>query len=293
LIDNLTPTEIAAGHGNFDAPASDVTINTGESFPINSYTSRGACGAKITATYVPLLFQPGLSGMDAHPPGQAVDQFDFVDPQWEPLTVTTQTGRSLFFLAPTAANPAIGHSLHSGLSDTFAHPEVIWRFSIRRLMVPFLPQITLGAFANKINFMAFRLGSLVCPPLTVRMETPEVISKRSPDGQLYWDIKLKFLVRKLWEERYNHLAAAFEMGWVTWNHAFGTPAVSTLDVLALPPGVNGASYYPVRWNSGFWQLFGDQHPLFLEDQIMGALMPGGVNANLHLGPFQAGFEPGQ
>lgn len=293
FLDQLTEAEIRVGQ-RWDTPQEDtLALNTGESMPIHSYVSRGACGAKITATYLPLIFQPGLTSQDAHPPNQAADPFDFVDPQWEPLTVTTQTGRSLFLLAPTAGNPAIGHSLHSGLSDTFAKPEIIWRFSIRRLMVPFLPQITLGLFANKINFMEFRLGNLVCPPKTVRMETPEVISKRAPDGQLFWDIKLKFLVRRLWDERYDHLQALFLMGWVDWNHAFGTPAVSTLDVLAAPPGVNGASYYPVRWKSGLWQLFGQTHQLFLEDQIMAAMMPPDLNANLHLAPFQAGFRLGQ
>jgi hypothetical protein len=279
LIDNLTPAEVLHGKNNAQNLFNKQPLNTGGFAQINAFDSRGACGAKITATYLPLLFQPGLPSAD--------NPFDFVDPQWTPITLTTQVGRSLFLIAPVNGAPR----LCNGLSDTYALPEVVWRFSIRRLMVPFLPAKTLALFANKINQIPFVIGNLVCPSGTVRMETPEIITRRAPDGQLYFDIVLKFLVRRLYDEYYDPEDNSYKPGWITWNHAYAIPhGRGVLGGIQL----GRACYHPVTWNAGFFQVFGVAHPLFLYDsQIPGGQLPAGIIGAMRSGPFTCGFDPGQ
>lgn len=277
LIDNLDPVWIAGGAQDDVNQGDTLTVNTGEVMPISTYVSRGACGAKITATYLPLIFQPG-AGAD----------FDYVDPQWQPLTFTTQTGRNLFIRAAGTLGGVVNYG---GLSDTFALPEVVWRFSIRRLMVPFLPAVTIAALANKVNGWPFPLGNIEFPIDTVRMEAPEVIAKRAPDGQLYYDILLKFLVRRLWEEYFDEVAG-YTAGWVGWNWAFGIP--TGRGVLAgIPAPFRRCCYYPVSWNTGMFGL-GDARPLFLADtDLPPGTLPPGVGTRIHQAIFQCGFSPGQ
>ena len=96
-------------------------------------------------------------------------------------------------------------------------------------MVPFLPSIALGKMANKVNWFEFVLGDTRAPAETVRMETPEIITRRAPDGQLYYDIKLKFLFRKLRDECYAPAGGGGFGTYVTtdigWNWAYGVPSV--------------------------------------------------------------------
>ena len=54
--------EIKAGKIGKEGVDGTQRLNTGDKVAVNAFDSRGRCGAKITATYVPLLFQPGLSG---------------------------------------------------------------------------------------------------------------------------------------------------------------------------------------------------------------------------------------
>jgi len=233
-----------------------------------------------------LIFQPGLTS--------DLDPFDYVDPQWEPLTIATQTGRNLMVAAKGLLPGTVG--LFSGLSDTYALPEVVWRFSIRRLMVPFLPSLTIGAFTNKVNGLEFtRVGNLHFAKGTVRMETPEVIARRAPDGQLYWDILLKFLVRRLYDKYYDPatIPPGFDTGWIGWNWAYATPHGR-----AFASGVplRDACYYPVYWSTIIFAL-GGSHPLFADDTTIdpaGLIAPGdGLNPWLDSAPFQAGFYPNQ
>ncbi len=302
LIHNLTPAEIAAG-GIADAnqnefKAESQIVNTEESLEIGEFQSRGRCGARITATYVPLIFQPGLSSI--YGPGENADPFDFVDPQWEPLTLTTATGRTLWLFSPSSnpLAPAGSSQLHFGLNDTFPLSEVVWRFSVRRLMIPFLPQYTIAAFSNKLNKFEMKIGGDRFPPGTVRMETPDVMQRRAPDGNVYWDLRLKFLIRRLWDEYWEPKTGfgdgSFKKGYVGWNWAYAAPRVGFADNPLDLGSVTRACYYPVCWNSGLFNFFGTNHPLYLHDQDVtqgdGNIIPNWTDLTNVLGnaPFRAG-----
>jgi hypothetical protein len=158
--------------------------------------------------------------------------------------------------------------LASGLSDAYAVPEVVWRFSIRRLMVPFLPAKAIATLTNKVNGAPFNLGNPASGGIQiarqcVRAEAPEVIAKRAPDGQLYWDIKLKFLVRQLFDEYWDPVADSRVRGWITWNYAYGIPS-TRLTSLGWPI-IPKTGYFPVCWNSGLVTMWGTNHPLFIRD----------------------------
>jgi hypothetical protein len=292
-LDNLTLAQIQDGGKIQDVDAKMQILNTDEQIPQAPYASEGRCGAKITATYSPLLFLQGLGTLINTGPLK----FDYVDPQWEPLTLTTATGRTLCMYAPSGSGIGAPFA-HWGLEDTFALPEVVWRFSIRRLMVPFIPAYTIAMFANKLNRVDMVLGSLMFPSRTVRMETPEIITRRAPDGQMMHDILLKFLVRRLYDEAFSPVGSPDDRakGWITWNHAFGIPRISPVDLAA--GGINPPSYYPVVWNGGLFQTFGVNHPLFLDDwnanialipDTTGLTSPGRLDKD----PFEAGMRDGQ
>ena len=292
FIDNLTPAEISDGGAQYGA-AADVTLtNTGESFPVSSYTSRGQCGAFLIATYYPLLFMPGItSSFSASTAGG--QQFDFVDPQWEPLTIKSQVGRSLQFYSPQFGIAGQNPVLHGGLTDTYELPEMVWRFTIRRLMVPWLPKTTLNLFTNKINNGLVYLGNLAFPAGTLRMDTPEVITRRGPDGNMWFDILLKFMVRMLWDE-YFDANGNVAKGWIDWNHQFGIPTASIHEVGFLMNQRGG--YYPVAWNGGLFQYWGVNHPLYLSDQNVDLTQISnntGLLGTLVNAPFQAGFMQNQ
>lgn len=300
LIDNLTPSEIIDGGARVIANPSTQTLNSGEEVRTDSYNSRGYCGCWIIATYKPLIFQQGLPQGTSEGNPNAVDPFDFVDPQWEPITITTQLGRDLFFYSPVKSfigqQTASASALHTGLTDTYAHPEVQWQFSLRRLMVPFLPKNTIGAFTNKLNEKIVRIGNLSFPNETMRMQDPEVQIKRAPDGQIYYDLRLKFLVRTLYDEFWKPTGERFAKGWIGHNHQLGIPnhsfAVDALNSNWVPI----MSYYPVCWNSGLFQYYGPNHPLFLHDSDvdMGLIANSGTLLQSLVGaPFQAGFYIGQ
>jgi hypothetical protein len=280
----LTPAQILAG---------GIQIPDTGSFS-------GKCGAYIIATYKPLIMLDGsLSG--------GIDPFDVVNPVWESTEVATQTGRSLFLWSPSIvqaatdhpnwldgvisiANPALGvlsqlakiaknsgvgnvNVGNAGLSDTFAAPEIIYHFSIKRLMVPFLPQMTIAAYNKTINQINnATLGNLTFPKWTLRFDRAENQLGRAPDGTTYYDLTLHFSVRRLWEDIYDDLpdgttwdgagspALKSIKGWVTWNHAYGIPADRITGLQ-----VGSAGYYSVCWNGGAFQLFGNNRTLYLGD----------------------------
>lgn len=283
LIDDISNDEVRAGTTNRQSQNDSQILNTGESIDIGTFGSPGLCGAKITATYMPLLFQPGVA---------IEKRLDYVDPQWEPVTITAQTGRSLFFWSPADGGVVPITTAHSGLSDTYAHPEVVWRFSIRRLMLPFLPTNTIGLLTNKVNRHTFRLGDLELPAGTVRMEAPDVITRRAPDGNMMFDLTLKFLVRRLYDEFYDdsdlHATHGYQKGWVGWNWAFGVPDANWTDLWVS----DKPCYYPVVWDSSFFQAFGAYHPLFILDSQVSGQLPPGAFGGLDEAPFFCGFRNG-
>jgi hypothetical protein len=289
FIDNLTNAEIQQGYATYFPMVDTITTNTGETFPVSSFKSRGTCGCFIVATYNPLIFLPGIVS-NSPGNGNTLDPFDYVDPQWEPITYKTQLGRSLYFHSPTGgiALGVASEFNHAGVSDTYEVPEVIWRLTIRRLMVPFIPKLSLGLLTNKINANSAFMGNLNFAPGTLRMETPEIVTKRGPDGNIWHDIKLSFLVRMLYDEYYDDQQAHdFVKGMVDWNHQAGVPNAP----------IDRLSYYPVAWNGGLFQLFGANHPLFLRDKDIDlTLLPnqnGITTYSLSVMPFQAGFIAGQ
>ena len=189
--------------------------------------------------------------------------------------------------------------MKAGLQDSYALPEIVWRFSIRRLMVPFIPAHTIGLFANKINAGGVSIGNtLRFPSGTLRMEAPEIITRRAPDGQMMHDILLKFLVRRLYDVHWSVAADAYEQGWIPWDEAYCRPANGWFDVGL---GQSDASYYPVVWSADIFPALGVPHPLFANDNagspLAGITAAGGnvtgLVQGLNAAPFQAGFYPNQ
>lgn len=243
----LTPAQIAAG---------------GVPYPTDS-TSTGKCGAYLVCTYTPLIFLDGLSG--------SIDPFDYVNPIWEEETLITQTGRSLFFYAPqfTIGFVETGlNVLQGGISDTYGKPEAIWHFTIKRFMVKFLPKLTIGLLNTKINKEDTNIGNLKFPAGTLCFEKMENDLVLGPDGTTWYNITLKFKVRLLYDDFFtgsDDVPASnnYTTGWIDWNHHYGVPTSRVT-------GIQGprASYYPTVWNGGVFQLFGNNHPLYVPDSDM-------------------------
>lgn len=136
-------------------------------------------------------------------------------------------------------------------------------------------QQTINYLENKTNSQQIIFGNTTFPADTVRLETVETEMVRTPDGQTCYNLLCKFLVRMLYDEYYDAIQDKFIKGWVGWNWQYGVPAggVNELGVAML----QRAGYYPVCWNGGFFQLFGTNHPLFLQDN---AANPNTLIANL-------------
>lgn len=257
------------------------------------YISSGRCGAIVTATYYPLIFMPGVTveGGDYSLPG---GPFDYVNPVWTQELINTQTGRSVFFyVAGTPAANILDGDLQGGLSDTYAKPECIWHLSIKRMMVPFLPQVTLGILEQTINSEVSNMGDTSAPTGTLRFDLSENDIHLGPDGSTWYNITLNFSFRKKYDNYYDSGTEMFKNGWIDWNHHFGTPTSRTTGIQ-----VGDSSYWPVSWNSGAFQRFGDNHPLYLLDSDMTAEYAsaggeGNFFGDLAFDPFNNGFKPKQ
>ena len=301
-IDNLTVSEVASGGPEYIADDDSQPTNAGDSIPIRTFNSRGTCGAWIRATYKPLFFPVGLPATPEYRGIAYGDQFDFVNPTWQPQTTKLQTGRSLQFWSPGFGVEGNAATLHGGLVDTFEVPEVTWRFTVKRLMVPFIPKLTIAAFSNKISSGYREMGAEGFPPGTIRMETPEVETVRGPCGNIWHNLTFNFLVRQLYDEYYAHDAQAYVKGWVDWNHHYGVPTAGPGEaglLAGILPGLmlnQRSCYYPVVWNGGLFQLqAGQNHPLYLTDSDvdMGLIGGGALVKSLFDAPFHAGFVTGQ
>jgi len=288
--DTLTAAEIAGNNLNK---------------PVNNTASTGNCGAFITATYNPLVFAAGdLS------PGSNYDPFDYVirETPWQDETILTQTGRQLFILKKGTIPGTTGYS--AGLDDTFAKPEVVWKFRVWRLMVPFLPKFTIDLFTNKINGGTYQaiqyLGGADANsgiPFvvgTARLEDVATEFLQGPDGKTWWNLGFTFAVRKLYDEYFNERTLANEKGWIDWNHHFAIPTYVTAIGMRTGIQFGRARYYPVVWNGGLFQTMGNKHPLFLADTDADMQQIPYVKANgndlaqgLFKAPFQAGFYANQ
>ena len=293
--DTLTTAEIRKG-------APDYSKANGSA----AFISEGNCGAFVTATYTPILFMPGIQSDPAKPNYQ--DPFDYVDPQWQPETKLTQMGQDLQFFA---INFAHVQDVYGGVKDTQTIPELIWNFSIRRLMVPQIPMITLSLLANKVNKTTQSIGNLKCPAGCLKMGTPETIVRRAPDGTMFFDLLLRFQIRMLWEEYYalNDVDSGpggapkpngMTRGWVDWNHQLGI--LTTPNNVSLFGGIrlDQLTYWPIGWTPGLFQFFGESRLMFLRDSdaaasdVLPANGPGGaVNMDLTKAPFSTGFALNQ
>ncbi len=116
-------------------------------------------------------------------------------------------------------------------------------------------------------------------------------------GAVSDDITLKYLFRIIWDEFFDPAlwvpalgqTGANTKGFITWNHHFGVPSARIWP----NAGTSLASYYPVVWNGGLFQMFGDNHPLYLEDTAMQNVFPLLPDFKIQTLPFLAGFKPGQ
>ena len=281
--DTLTVDEIKKG-------APDYSEANGSA----AFTSKGNCGAFVTATYTPILFMPGIQSDPAKPKYQ--DPFDYVDPMWTPETKLTQIGRDLQVAAPKGFTFS---GLHSGVSDTQTVPEVTWNLTIRRLMVPFIPRNTLHYLSNKLNLLDWTLdqgfGSYVQPEGTALMTVPDPVTRRAPDGTLYFEITVHFKFRMLWDSIYDPVNLPGDLdlhpGWVTWNHYLCAPTTLALQN-------NKMGYYPVYWVDGAFSVFGKRRPMYLPDSTLQSFakmnaLPGSPPADIRIAPFITGFRAGQ
>ena len=272
--------------------------NNQQNYPVNKFSSDGEAGAFVTATYSPLIFLQGLAN--------TLDPFDYVirEDAWTNETIITQTGRRLFVLRESAIPTKV--AISGGLEDTFGKPEVIWKFRIWRLMVPFLPKFTIDLFTNKINGGTYQavqwLGGINCLPFiacTCRLDNVVTEMMQGPDGVTWWNLGLEFSVRKLYDEYFNERDLAYEKGWISWNHHYAIPTYTT--AIGINTGIQWGTggYYPVVWNGGLFQTMGDKHPLFLADsdtdmqQIPFVKAGGALTQSLFGAPFKAGLYANQ
>jgi hypothetical protein len=124
------------------------------------------------------------------------------------------------------------------------------------------------------------------------METPEVITRRAPDGNIFHDVKLKFLVRRLFDEYFDPVDATYKPGWIGWNWQYVIPhGRSFMSAVQARRGC----YYPIVWNGGLFSWMGNNHPAFLRDTDVDAgYIPGGLtDFRLDSAPFTCGFKPEQ
>jgi len=271
--DALTAEQMQAGGD--DEPTSD------------GYTSNGRCGAFVTATYNPLIFISGVQSDDpSEDPG-----FDYVDPQWKPITKSTQVGAELNMIANNIIKIGNPLDLWYGLSDSASLPETLWEFTVRRLMVPYLPQVAFSFYPNKINAQDFQLGEYLFPGMSnengggvIRCEVPEITKKVLPNGKQYYDFLLKWTVRVLTGEYYDGTIKDYKYGRISWNHQYGWPSSKTT-IHAL--GFKYA-YYPIGWATGYFPaLAGSWRYMYLLDDLDG----GGGNGFYDM--FISGFKQGE
>ena len=255
-IDMLSPSGILAGGTDNNDWTSGDSISSSSG---SNITSVGKCGAFITATYRPLIILEGADKLkpyiglatEAHGDGSG---FDFVDPQIRPVILSTQVGASL---RPLIENPfGGGRELEegNGLPDQASIPEVLWEFTCRRYLVPFLPKTAFTVYPNKLNHSDLGLpvypNEFYFPAGTVRCEAPEARKMIAPDGAHYWDILLRFTIRLISADMLSAASRSWQYRRITWNHQFLYPR-SKLGTIAL--GAKGG-YHPVGWTTN-WTAF--------------------------------------
>lgn len=214
--------------------------------PCGSTADTNPAGAYITAVYRPLIIMDGLTS--------DLDPFDFVDPQFEPTTMTTLVGKDLQFM-----RRAIGISelLTSPVTNNpGAITETVWTFTIRRLMVPIIPRYTISKLTNHLNKADWTIGSVTFPAETVRYDSCEIVNRISSTGKIWHDILYRFSIRMLWDTIYNltddgDSDSGFSQSWVGWNHMLGNPGFGVAANVSNP----GLQYYPVGWEDANYFLF--------------------------------------
>ena len=157
-----------------------------------------------------------------------MDPFDYVDPQVAPFSKAEAIGKNMLALITDSS----GTGGYSGIADHAVISESYHTFSIRRLMVPYLPQNQIYALMNKLNSATVQIGDQYFPPGTMRVEAPELELKLTPDEQQYYDITLIFSCRKHFTSinvPSTTLSGKFKADWATWNDFYAQPAASRSD----------------------------------------------------------------
>jgi hypothetical protein len=253
------------------------------------YQSYGTNGALVTAVYQPLLFATNLSSTQ--------DPFDYVDPQWQPYTKSEAIGKDLVLVYQDIT----GTTGLGGVADSAVIAEPMVRYTVRRLMVPYLPENQICGLMNKLNTTPQTIGDKHFPVGTMRVGVPELEKKLTPDGQQYYDITLVFDVRCLYTSLNvpsTLTTANFQPGWATWNHFYAQPSTLGMTTANRVLGQKFAMY-TVGWTDGYFTsapgLTGSGYrPLYLYDtqvkypNFQGA--GGTVIANVQ-DLFYAGFYP--
>lgn len=219
------------------------------------YQSLGTSGAIVTATYRPLIFAWGLSTDQ--------DPFDYVDPTWTPLSKSEAIGKDLNFICGDFS----GYGNYGGVANAAVVPEPCATFSVRRLMVPFVPVNQICGLMNKLNSTVLRIGDYWFPIGTARMDSPEITPQFTVDGQRYYDITINWSCRYMYTSlnvKATGVGFAFKDGWATWNHFYGQPTTLGQGVINNFLGQKFAMYN-VGWSDGVFSLFGNYRPLFLND----------------------------
>lgn len=264
-------------------PMSPSQIKVGnQGYGTDPVTSKGKCGAVITATYHPIH---SISGWYGTP-----DPFDVLDPQINPIIKSTQLGRDLVAIASSSFS---GNSAFNGISDTASVPETLLELSFRRIMVPYAPSVNITALVNRINSTPISFGNLFpnVPIGCVRADCPILETCVCPDSTLdnpkfFYNITLKFSIRIISAEYYDAPSSSFLSGRIDWNHQLCRPQFALVDNRKL-------SYYPVGWLSltGGLGLWGGFRGIYLLDNAgdssTGTPPPPGLIPNLWTKGFQS------
>ena len=218
-------------------------------------------GCYIRAIYKPLICEDPKWNSEAC--GFTPDLFDFVDPQMHPSPKVISCGAGLKYLIES-------HILYADVGSEGVVTQPMQQFTIRRIMCPSIPTVTINKLFGKVNGAVFSIGKFLFPIETLRFDSCEVLKHAVPssDGtfSVWYDLFFNFMWNPIWDEYW--AGTEFMPGYVGWNRILGRPNLVGAFGVVYPADLDEKhlkapiSYYRVGWKS---DIFGPYRPLYLSD----------------------------
>ncbi len=192
--------------------------------------TEGAAGAKLTATYRPLI----TSNPDAESPHHP---FDWMNATFNPGFVQVPWPEGLFAAVKIDPGAFLGGAGAAGVIDFLAAVALpkdlalpisvpVIDFSIRRILVGEPPWETINALAGKVNAGAFPRPANDLPTFpaqTLLFDDVDVINRLDAKGNRWYELVYNFRWIKLYDEFVVDKDGNGKPDWVTWNHALMRP----------------------------------------------------------------------